>query len=151
MAQEYKVVRVSQEQPREWAGPHGTVYYIKTMLEGHDKAVSIGKKKPDALKEGDTVYGTIEESDLPEDKFKPASLPKFENKPSGQTDEYWAKKDERIQAQFAIKTAVALLRNPEADVPAETIEHWARVFYAMVDKVSGQEGPEEEPTEGSRF
>lgn len=73
--QEYKITKVSQQEPREWNGPNGTVYYIKVMLEGHDKPVSIGKKKPDALKEGFTVYGTIEPTDLPEDKFKAAQNP----------------------------------------------------------------------------
>ena len=73
--QDYKVVKVSEQEPKKWDGPNGTVYYIKTMLEGHDKPVSIGKKSADALKVGDTVYGEIQPTDYIGDKFKAGKKP----------------------------------------------------------------------------
>lgn len=73
MAQEYTITRISSEDPRQWTGEHGTVYYIKVMLDGHNKPVSIGKKDPNALKVGETVFGDIIPTEYAEDKFKPAS------------------------------------------------------------------------------
>jgi hypothetical protein len=70
MSQDYRISDVSEATPRRWDGPNGTVYYITVHLEGHPKAVSIGKKAPDALKAGDTVFGDIEATTYPEDKFK---------------------------------------------------------------------------------
>jgi hypothetical protein len=75
---EYKITQVSAQPPREWVGPKGTVYYIKVRLEGHAKPVSIGKKSPDALHVGDTVYGTITEDGMhDEDKFKSEQNPNY--------------------------------------------------------------------------
>lgn len=76
---EYTIKSLVNSEPREWKGPHGVVYYIEVELEGHDKIVSIGKKAPDALKQGDTVYGDIIETDYIADKFKPSPPP--ENSP----------------------------------------------------------------------
>jgi hypothetical protein len=75
MAQEYEVIQVSSGRPEEWADPkhpeRGTTYYIKVMLKGHNKPVQVGKKKPDALKPGYTIYGNIiEQYDFDIDKFK---------------------------------------------------------------------------------
>jgi hypothetical protein len=53
------------------------------MLEGHQKAVSIGKKSPDAIKEGDTVHGTITETQYDADKFKSESPGYSGNKGGG--------------------------------------------------------------------
>lgn len=54
-----------------------------------------------------------------------------------QSDEYWQQRNADIRAQFAIKTAVALLKDPEADIKPELILHWANIFYDMVDHVDG--------------
>jgi hypothetical protein len=72
---EYKVLQISQQPPRQWDGPKGTIYYINVMLEGHQKAVSIGKKSPNALKAGDTVYGEITETQYDTDKFTAGQNP----------------------------------------------------------------------------
>lgn len=77
MPREYKVTKVSQEQPREYTGQYGTVYYIKAMVEGHNKPISVGKKDPHGLKVGDVLYGDIKTSDYPEDSFKAAQKPQF--------------------------------------------------------------------------
>ena len=165
MGQEYKVTKVSSEKPREWSNPHGgTVYYIKTMLEGHSKPVSIGKKTPDALKPGFMVYGVIEPSDLPEDKFKGEKKPEF-NSPK---DVNWDERNNSIRAQFAIKAAVQAVGNtpsPDAQVKDETalgtyfdnIEYTARQFNEMVDRITKPEikasydedfdGPHQDPEE----
>lgn len=73
MAQEFEITKVSEDEPRKWDGPNGVVYYIKVMLDGHNKPVTIGKKSKDALKVGDKVFGDIKTSDYPEDGFKAAS------------------------------------------------------------------------------
>lgn len=68
--------------PREWNGPKGKVYYITVGLEGHSKPVTIGKKTPDALKVGDTVYGEIEPTDYTTDKWKHGEPPQVTNSSS---------------------------------------------------------------------
>lgn len=72
MAQEYTITKVSEQAPRQWNGEFGTTYYIKVMLEGHNKPVEIGKKDPNALKVGDKVFGDIRTSEYPSDGFKSA-------------------------------------------------------------------------------
>lgn len=148
MSQEYKITKVSADKPREWPNPHGgTVYYIKVMLEGHDKPVSVGKKAPDALKPGFTVYGTIEPSDLPEDKFKAEVKPEFNSPKDGVN---WEERNNSIRAQFAIKAAVQAVGTtppPDAQVKDKTalgtyfdnVEYTARQFYQMVDRLTKPE------------
>lgn len=132
MAQEYKIKRVSEQEPRVWDGDYGTIYYIKVELEGHEKPVEIGKKDPKALKAGDTVYGDIKPSDYANDGFKSAKRP--ESGGGG-----YRRDDEAIRAQFAIKTAVMALPDFLDDTRAyvSTVEVLAHEFYALVDKVKG--------------
>lgn len=104
MPQHYKVIQISPEQPRKWDGPHGAVYYIDVMLEGHAKPVSIGKKSPDALKAGATVYGDIEESDFVADKFKAAK----EFNQTGTTASESVDTQESIWRSVALNNATAL-------------------------------------------
>lgn len=75
MPQSYKITKVSEQEPRVYDGQYGTVYYIKVMLDGHNKPVEIGKKDPNALKVGDEVYGDIKPSEYPSDGFKSAQKP----------------------------------------------------------------------------
>lgn len=103
---EYKITKVSQEEPREWGEGTNKTYYIKVMLDGHERPVSIGKKKPDALKVGDTVYGTITETQYETDKFTADKMQGVFSKPSFQPRE---DHHEAIKAQFAIKAAIALV------------------------------------------
>lgn len=72
---EYKILMIDEAEPRKWDGPNGTVFYITVGLEGHPKPVSIGKKSPDALKVGDTVFGTIVPTDYITDKWKGEAKP----------------------------------------------------------------------------
>lgn len=135
MAQEYTIEKVSENKPREWTGDYGTTYYIKVMLKGHQKPVEIGKKSPDALKVGDTVFGEIQAKDFDTDGFK------HERKPMG-GGSFQSRPDhhEEIKAQWAIGQAINFLttipgeqKNPKD--PQLDIETWAKNFYAMVERV----------------
>lgn len=149
MAQ-YKITKVSVEEPRKWDNPKGgTIFYIKTLLEGHDRPVSIGKKSPDALKVGDTVYGTINpDPEHPEDKFK-ADPPQFGG---GQTSfggsskpPYIPKDEAAIKAMWAIGQVMNYMGNavPEGKVVnitddfLENVTEAASRLFIMVDRVKG--------------
>lgn len=130
MAQEYTIKRISQNPPREWAGTHGTVYYIKVQLAEHGRFVEIGKKNPDALKVGDKVYGTIE----PTPKFETDRF-KAERKPDGGGFRGQPKDEAAIKAMWAIGKAVEALDEPDTAL----IEELAKELYAMVERVKGGE------------
>jgi hypothetical protein len=99
---EYKVAKVSEQEPKKYEGQYGTTYYIKVMLEGHTKPVEIGKKSPDAIKTGDTVFGTVIPTEYQTDKFK------AEAKPFGGKSEDPAKQDSIIR-QSSMKAAIDLV------------------------------------------
>lgn len=140
--QEYKVEKVSQQEPKKWEGQNGTVYYIKTKLEGHEKPVSIGKKTPDALKAGDTVYGEIIETDYIEDKFKAGKKPFTPNGGYNDPD-----KQAQIKAQWAIGQAVQIeiaLYTANKNIDSKRIEETAGSLYSMVDRVKAGEQPKKD-------
>lgn len=123
---EYVIERVSQEEPREWGEGEKKTYYIKVMLKGHDRPVSIGKKSPDALKVGDVVHGTITETQYDTDKFT-ADKPAFGGK------NFQPKDEAAIKAMWSIGQAVATgLKDPS------DIEALANDLFAMVDRVKAQ-------------
>lgn len=131
MAQEYKIVKVSKESPREYYNEtyKSTTYYIKVMLEGHDKPVTIGKKRPDALKEGDLVFGRIVETQYEVDKFQAEQ----QGRPGG--GNFTPKDQDAIKAQWAIGQAIVLFHeSPTADY-LDQIEKTAKSLFAMVDRV----------------
>lgn len=136
MAQEYKITQVSVQAPREWAGPKGTVYYIKVKLDGHAKPVSIGKKAPDALHVGDTVYGTVtEDFTHDEDKFKSEQNPSYGGAPSaGSKPAYVPRDDLAIRAQWAIGQSMTAVFNGDTANTAQ-VELLARELFSMVDRV----------------
>lgn len=149
MSKEYTVTKISQDDPREWDGPHGKVYYVKVKLEGVERAVEIGKKDPMALKEGSTVYGEIIPQDgRPTDRFK-SDNPNFaqgSTRSGAYKPTYQPRDDDRIVAQWAIGQATQLLicvygkdvlssDSPEQDF--QLIESTAKRYYAMVDQVKG--------------
>lgn len=131
---EYKIHTV-QENPREWNGPNGTVYYISVGVEGHDKLISVGKKSPDALKVGDTITGTIEPTEYPTDKFKEERS--FPQKYDGPKKGYTQRDDNAIRAQWAIGQAVQLhiAVTAKGGEEAQSIYDTAVELYAMVDRV----------------
>lgn len=139
---EYRITQVSGQPPREYYNEKfsSTTYYIKVKLEGHDRPVSIGKKSPDALKAGDTVYGNIVPTDpskFDADNFKaerPAERPQEGSGSRG----YQPRDDMAIRAQWAIGQAVQTIAylSPKAqDEWTATVERRAKEFYAMVDRV----------------
>lgn len=125
---EYKITQVSSQPPKEYDGQNGKIYYIKVALQGHAKPVSIGKKSPNALKPGDTVYGTIMPTEYDTDNFK------AENKP------YQAatpKDQDAIKAQWAIGQAVEINIKYEPTFDVIKVEKVAKDLYSMVDRVKG--------------
>lgn len=139
---EYKVTKVSEQKPREWEGPHGTVYYIKVMLEGHNRPVSIGKKSANALKAGDTVYGTITpDPNFEEDKFKPDQKP---NSPGGGfgggARKEYVDHHEDIKAEWAIGLALNAIADKN---DLEAVESLARDLHGMVERVKDGRGADE--------
>lgn len=138
---EYKVARVSDEEPREHFNEQykTTTYYIKVMLEGHARPVTIGKKSRDALKIGDTVNGTILPTEYDTDNFKSEF-----NKAGSPGQAFTPKDTAEIKAQWAIGQAVATEYNlygiefektGKASFGVDSIESRARQYFAMVDRV----------------
>jgi len=108
---EYTIKAVSDKPASEWQGPHGTVYYKRVMLEGHDKPVEIGKKAPDILKVGMTVSGDIKPDRGEADKFKAAPMAQasFSGGSSASKPAYQPKDEHAIAKAVALKAAVDLL------------------------------------------
>ena len=68
----------------EWKWPNGTIFYINMKLDNED-TISLGKKKADAFKVGDTVnYEVVEEGkkrkEVKENPFKPRYNSEANNK-----------------------------------------------------------------------
>lgn len=124
---DYKIVKVSQQPPREWYNEtyKSTTYYIKVQLEGHNKPVEIGKKKPDALKAGDVVSGKIIPKDgYPNDNFKPDPV----SFGGGNRKEDPAKQDS-IMRMNALTNAVSLHQGGKVKEVTETADQlyaWLR-------------------------
>ena len=123
---EYKVTKVSEQEPKKYDGQYGRTYYIKVMLEGHTKPVEIGKKSPDAIKAGDTVYGTITPTEYQTDKFKAEAKPYT----PGTKQEDPAKQDSIIR-QSSMKAAIDLVVNGKIELTelydrADQIVAWVK-------------------------
>jgi hypothetical protein len=119
---EYRVKFIHPDPPKEWNNPKGgTVYYLTVDLEGISKPVSIGKKDPKALKEGDTVYGDIIPTEFLEDKFKPSPKPEFAQKSGGQQD-----RGNGAQKSMCVKLAFDKFVMVESFLPSKP-EHWAMI------------------------
>lgn len=145
---EYTIEKISQDEPRQYDGQNGTVYYIKVKLSGHDKAVSIGKKSPDALKVGDKVNGTVTETQYDADKFtadKQAfgggqSKPSFSQSPEQQ---------ENIARSVALKAAVDIAGTSSAhslgaELLVDAVLQTAETFLAWLTQKPTEEKPTRE-------
>lgn len=140
---DYKITQISQNAPREWKSDqpgHGTTYYIRVRLEGHERPVEIGKKKPDALKVGDTVSGTITAApDFPADKFKA----EYAGGGGFGAGNRQPKDEAAIKAMWAIgqaRSAFEPIRKTDPDergMYIVAIENLAKELFAMVDRVKG--------------
>lgn len=125
---DYKITKVSEQEPKKYDGQYGTTYYIKVLLEGHEKPVEIGKKSPDALKAGDTVYGSITATEYQTDKFKGEQKP-FEQKPFNKAEDP-AKQDSIIR-QSSMKASIDLVSNGKIELDelytrADEIVAWVK-------------------------
>ena len=128
MPNEYKISKVSDQEPKKYDGQYGTTYYIKVMLDGYAKPVEIGKKSPDALKTGDTVYGSITATEYQTDKFKGEQRP-FEQKSFNKVEDP-AKQDSIIR-QSSMKASIDLVSNGKIELDelytrAEEIVAWVK-------------------------
>ena len=127
---EYKISKVSDQEPKKYDGQYGTTYYIKVMLDGHAKPVEIGKKSPDALKAGDTVYGSITATEYQTDKFKGEQKPFEGSKGSFNKVEDPAKQDSIIR-QSSMKASIDLVSNGKIELDelytrADDIVAWVK-------------------------
>jgi hypothetical protein len=128
---------------------HGNTW-CDAILEGVGEPVKWVVKDPTKVTVGQSYYGEVKEmtskAGKPYLRFYKQQKPDQAPQTGGQqTDEYWEDRNNSIRAQFAIKTAVELLKNPEAtDITEELIEGWAKKFYNMVDRVATDK-PSEAP------
>jgi len=123
----YKVIKVSEQEPKKYEGQYGTTYYIKVMLEGHSKPVEIGKKSPDAIKVGEELFGEIIPTEYQTDKFKGERKPFT---PGGGRQEDPAKQDSIIR-QSSMKAAIDLVVSGKIEmsnlyVQADDIVAWVK-------------------------
>jgi hypothetical protein len=123
----YKVSKVSEQEPKKYEGQYGVTYYIKVMLEGHDKPVEIGKKTPDAIKLGDELFGEIIPTEYQTDKFKAERQPFT---PGAKRVEDPAKQDSIIR-QSSMKAAIDLVVSGKIElsnlyVQADDIVAWVK-------------------------
>lgn len=137
MAQEYEIVAF---EATDFQDNHGN-YWCNIVLKGAGEPLKIVVKDPTKYEVGQKIYGNITDetskAGKPYRRFRRESqqdAPK-----SAQDEAYWEERNKGIKAQFAIKAAVALLRNPEGEVEEDTILHWARIFFNMVEKVDQPE------------
>lgn len=136
---EYKVIKVSEQEPKEYFNEkyQSTTYYIKVQVEGHDKPIEVGKKSPDAIHVGDILYGNIQTTSYPVDKFKSEPRP-F----GGNNFQKPQKDDSHIRAQWAIGQAMTHFAHKEK-VGLEEVEALAGALFQMVDRVKVVQAPEQ--------
>jgi hypothetical protein len=140
MPQEYEIIQFKKG---DFQDNHGN-FWCNVALRGLSEPVMIVVKDPTKYKDGDKIYGRITQETSKAGKsyqrFRREPRPD-ENTPSHGSRSYTPRDDAAIRAQFSIKTAVELLKTPEANVAEDTIEHWAKVFYKMVDRVKDSDKP----------
>lgn len=110
-------------------------YWVDATFVGFGEPVKIVTPNPSNWEVGKKYYGEILEqtskSGRPYYRFKRSN--QAPTATQALTSNF--RDDSAIKAQFAIKASVQLLQNPQAEVSATTIEHWANIFYDMVDRV----------------
>jgi hypothetical protein len=140
MPQEYEIIQFKKG---DFQDNHGN-FWCDMALRGVSEPVKIVVKDPTKYQDGDKIYGRITQETSKAGKsyqrFRRELAPD-ENTPSHGSRSYTPRDDAAIRAQFSIKTAVELLKNPEAEVKEDIIEHWAKVFYKMIDRVKDSEKP----------
>jgi hypothetical protein len=149
MAKEYELTAFDTGK-EPYVDQHGNTWLTAVFL-GEGEPVKWVVKDPTTVKVGDKYHGSITEekskAGKPYLRFRREARPDGPTSPSSDkpSDEYWSERNDAIKAQFAIKTAVELLKNPEADIAEELVEHWAKIFFNMVDRVASNQEPKKEP------
>jgi hypothetical protein len=143
MAQEY-VIRAWEK--GDFQDNHGN-YWCTAVFEGVGEPVKVVVKDPTKFNVDDKLYGDVTEQKSKAGntylRFKRVSnteAPQGGSKPQGQSDEYWEEKNAQIKAQWAIGKAIEWGRGDKDEV---NIERDAKILFAMVDRVSGKEQPQE--------
>ena len=137
---EYEIVGF---EATDFKDPHSN-YWCNIALKGVSEPVKIVVRDPTKYAVGQKIYGKITDETSKAGKAyrrfrreaQPEATPQQQGKP---TDEYWADKDAGIKAQFAIKASIQY-HDKEATIV--DIENTAKVFFEMIDRVSGKQ-PEE--------
>lgn len=136
MAQSYRVVAVSST-VKEWAGNYGPMKTYRLKLEGLEDVVELNKKpESPAPKQGDELFGTVEDSEFGK-KFKAErQMGAFGSTRGG----YQPRPDhhEEIKAQWSIGQAVQWQMNV-GEGGLDLVEDAAKQFFAMVERVKGGE------------
>lgn len=152
----YKIIKIDRDATREWGEGAKKIYYIKVALRDsdgkvHPKAVSIGKKKPDALSVGEEVHGTIEKTDYETDKWHgdapQGSFGSFSGG-SGAPKREYVDHHEDIKAQWAIGKAAELFGHTDKVLnPGQKalIKENALYFHSLVEHVKAGSVPAPEP------
>lgn len=150
MAKEYELTAFDTGK-EPYVDQHGNTWVTAVFL-GEGEPVKWVVKETSALTIGNSYYGSITEekskAGKPYLRFRREKRPDQVSTPTKKNDwkpdeEYWSDKDSTIKAQFAIKAAVELLKNPEADIAEDTVEHWAKIFFNMVERVAANEDAKE--------
>lgn len=140
MAKEYELTAFDTGKD-PYVDQHGNTWCTAVFL-GEGEPVKWVVKDPTVVGVGKLYYGTITEetskAGKPYLRFRREKLPDAPPSHSNDkpTEEYWSERNDAIKAQFAIKAAVELLKNPEADIAEDTVEHWAKIFFNMVERVA---------------
>lgn len=147
---EYTVQGVANTAPKEYANAFGITYYHRVKLVGVDKAVSIGKKAPNAIKAGDIINGSIETTAFSEDKWHGEAPAPGAGGFTGPTPQastastagtgYTPRDDSHIKAQWAIGQATTFyLATAKIELGTknrmEVVEALAAEYFAMVERV----------------
>ena len=119
----------------EWKWPNGTIYYINMKLD-NDEQISLGKKKADAFKVGDTVnYESFEENgktkykEIKENPFKPRAYS-------------WEWNNKGAMIWMAIKTAFEVFYDAKKENFKETMALAYRIYEEAMNMFN--EGEEKE-------
>lgn len=135
MAQDYKLV---QFKPSDFKDQHGNTW-CDVAFEGISEPVKWVVKDPSKPKVGETYYGRIEQKTSKADKPYQRFYAEKKEETTKPTEEYWADKNDAIKAQFAIKVAVQATELKASDEGYfDDIEHLAKKFFNMVEKVKGE-------------
>lgn len=128
---QYTIAKISQIKPRSWSfadkrtGADVQMETYKVMVEGEDDPIDINRKPGNAPTVGEVLAGTLEDTDFGK-KFKPERKPFTPGAGRDQAE---------IKAQWAIGTAVRLLKADGSDIAQDAIERWGRTLFEMVGRV----------------